>query len=275
MKDISTILKDYEKWLSQSELSENTITVYLYAAQYYMTKYNGVITKTKLKQYKKELIENYKPNTANARIHAINKFLEFSNKKSLSLKTIKLQNCYYLDNVISNAELHKFEKRLQENNKINYYMLVRTLVCTGARIGEAVRFQVEDVEFGYAEMICKGGKMRRIYFPEQLRDELMGWLKDEGRSSGPVFLNKNGVTISIRGIESMLRRYATKYGINPDVVHPHSFRHRYALNFLKRKPKEIIALADIMGHSSINTTRIYTRLTSNEQYCLINSVVNW
>lgn len=269
-----TLMKDYEKWLTRLELSDNTIASYLYVANYYMTNY-GVISKPKLKQYKKYLMDNFKPGTTNSRIHAINKFLEFNNKRSMMLKTIKLQNRYYLDNVISNSELHRFEKRLKEHDKTKYYMIVRTLVCTAARISEAVRLQVEDVEYGYAEMLCKGGKIRRIYFPEQLRDELMEWIKQEGRTSGPLFLNKNGVTISIRGTEAMLRRYALKYGINPEVVHPHSYRHRYAINFLKRKPKEIIALADILGHSSIDTTRIYTRLTANEQYSLINSVVNW
>lgn len=272
--DEKQIIANYEKWLYHQDLSDNTVTAYVYVAKYYLIHYSS-ITKPKIKQYKNYLIKNYRPETVNARIYAINKFLEYNNKKNFMMKTIHVQRRYYLDNVISNTELTKFQKKLLENGKTKYYMLVRTLVCTAARISETLKFQVEDVKIGYAEMLSKGGKIRRIYFPAHLKKELLLWLDSEGRSSGTLFLNKNNVTLSVRGVESMLRSYAKQYGINPDVVHPHSYRHRYAINFLKRRPKEIIALADILGHSSIDTTRIYTRLTANEQYALINSTVNW
>ncbi len=274
MEKLEEKLKGYEQWLYQQELSENTIKSYMYTARHFVVSYQN-LSAYHLRDYKKHLITNYRPSTVNARIQAINKFAEYLNKRNLQLKTVKMQNRYYIDNVISNAELHKFQQKLLDHHQIKYYMIVRTLVCTAARISEALLFQIEDVQYGYAEILGKYGKIRRIYFPKTLRSELLQWCDAEGRTSGSLFLNKNGVTISSRGVETMLRRFAKNYGINPDVVHPHSYRHRYAINFLKRKPKEIIALADILGHSSIDTTRIYTRLTANEQYALINSVVNW
>ena len=190
-------LSSYEKWLGRQELSENTIKAYMSTAVYYTGHYS-FITKPKLKQFKKDLMDSYKPNTVNARIHAINKYLEYSNKKSFMLKTVKQQNQYYLDNVISNAELNKFQKKLKENGQMKYYILIRTLVCTAARISETLRFQVEDVEYGYAEILSKGGKIRRIYFPTALKQEILSWLESENRSTGPLFLNKNGVTLSMR-----------------------------------------------------------------------------
>lgn len=128
---------------------------------------------------------------------------------------------------------------------------------------------------GYVELYAKGCKIRRIYFPEMLQTELIGWLEEEQRKEGPLFLNKNGVTISANGIATMFKKFALQYHIDPKVMHPHAFRHRFALNFLSRKPNDIVLLADILGHSNINTTRIYTRRTAQEQYKIINAVVDW
>lgn len=268
------ILQSYEKYLIREEMSQNTIKSYIWTASFFITQY-GTINKNNVLSYKKYLISTFKPQTVNSRIHAMNKFLLYLNKRNLLLKTIKIQQRTFLDNVISNAEYKRFLTNLKNDGYIKYYMLVRTLACTGARISELIRFQIEDVYEGYIDIYAKGGKLRRIYFPQILRSELISWVESENRNTGSLFLNKNGVTISIRGVEHMLKVYAAKYKINPDVVHPHSFRHRYALNFLHNRPKELIALADILGHSCLDTTRIYTRRTAQEQYALVNSTVNW
>ena len=274
MNNYNEILKNYENYLKKEEMSDNTIKAYLWTASFFLDHYN-TINKSSVLKYKTYLIEHYKPKTVNSRIYAINRFLLYLNKNNLSLKTIKIQQRTFLDNVISNAEYQRFLKKLKENNNIKYYMIVRTLACTGARVSELIQFQIEDIREGYIDIYAKGGKLRRIYFPKALQDELLSWTLSEHRETGKLFLNKNGVTISIKGIEHMLKCYAAKYNINPAVVHPHSFRHRYALNFLRNKPKELVALADILGHSCLDTTRIYTRRTAREQYELVNSTVNW
>ncbi len=268
------ILQDYEKHLIREEMSTNTIKAYIWTASFFLSKY-GSVNKTKVLKYKEYLKCTYKPTTVNSRIHAMNNFLIYLNKRNLLLKSVKIQQNTFLDNVISNSEYKRFLTNLKNDGHIKYYMLVRTLACTGARISELICFQVEDVYEGYIDIYAKGGKLRRIYFPKVLRSELISWVESENRNTGSLFLNKNGVTISIRGVEHMLKIYAIKYKINPAVVHPHSFRHRYAINFLHNKPKELIALADILGHSCLDTTRIYTRRTAQEQYALINSTVNW
>lgn len=274
MNNCTETLTNYENYLVKDELSDNTVKAYLWTASFFLNHYNA-ITKNNVMKYKAYLIEHYKPQTVNSRIHAINKFLIYLNKKQFTLKTIKIQQRTFLDNVISNAEYKCFLKKLKEDNHIKYYMIVRTLACTGARVSELTQFKIEDVKKGYIDIYAKGGKLRRIYFPKPLQDELLSWVLSEHREYGKLFLNKNGVTISIKGIEHMLKTYAIRYHINPLVVHPHSFRHRYALNFLHNKPKELTALADILGHSCLDTTRIYTRKTAQEQYELVNSTVNW
>ena len=126
----------------------------------------------------------------------------------------------------------------------------------------------------YYDIYTKGGKIRRIYIPKKLRLEAEEWLKQTKRASGYLFLNRYGERITTRGISQQLKNYAEKYGLNKKVVYPHSFRHRYAKNFLE-KFNDIALLADLMGHESIETTRIYLRRSSTEQQQIVDEVITW
>jgi len=130
------------------------------------------------------------------------------------------------------------------------------------------------VELGYLDLYSKGGKLRRVYIPEKLKREAKIWMDQNQITSGYLFKNRYGERISTRGVGQQLKRYAIKYGLDPDVVYPHSFRHRYAKNFLE-KYNDISFLADLMGHESIETTRIYLRRTATEQQSLIDKIVTW
>jgi len=107
-----------------------------------------------------------------------------------------------------------------------------------------------------------------------LKDEAIVWLNAIKRESGYLFLNRFGERITTRGIAQQLKNYAVKYGLNPKVVYPHSFRHRYAKNFLE-KFNDIALLADLMGHESIETTRIYLRRTASEQQAIVDKIITW
>ena len=123
-------------------------------------------------------------------------------------------------------------------------------------------------------MYSKGGKLRRIYIPKKLQEEALAWFENKNQNSGFIFLNKYGERITTRGISGQLKKLAVKYGINPAVIYPHSFRHRFAKSFLERC-NDIAFLADLMGHESIETTRIYLRKTSTEQRTIVDSIVDW
>ena len=116
--------------------------------------------------------------------------------------------------------------------------------------------------------------MRRLYIPKNLRTEAQQWLSKKGINSGYLFLNRFGQVITTRGIAQQLKHFADKYGLKREVVYPHSFRHRFAKNFLDRF-NDIALLADLMGHESIETTRIYLRRTASEQQKIVDKVVNW
>jgi site-specific recombinase XerD len=148
------------------------------------------------------------------------------------------------------------------------------LAATGARVSELVQIKAEHVQAGYFDLYTKGGKLRRLYIPKKLRMETLDWLKGSDQTTGYLFLNRFGERITTRGISQQLKNYAGKYGLDTRVVYPHSFRHRFAKNFLE-KYNDIALLADLMGHESIETTRIYLRRTASEQQALVDKIVTW
>ena len=254
-------------------MAENTISAYIYAVNDYFSKYK-MLNKRNLLLYKANIIETFSPKTVNLRIQALNKFLEHTGKSKLRLKSVKVQQHTFLENVISQADYTFLKKKLQQEENLMWYFVVRFLTATGARVSELIQIKVEHVNIGYFDIYSKGGKIRRLYIPKTLRIEATKWIKEKELSSGYIFLNRFGQRITTRGIAQQLKHFAEKYGLNRDVVYPHSFRHRFAKNFLDRF-NDLALLADLMGHESIETTRIYLRRTASEQQKIVDRVVNW
>ena len=137
-----------------------------------------------------------------------------------------------------------------------------------------MQFKAEHVRAGHLDLYTKGGKVRRIFIPHDLSVDAQAWLVRSNIESGHVFLDSRGKQITPRAIRHKLQRFAHLWGINPKVMHPHSFRHRYAKNFLEAF-NDIALLADLMGHESIETTRIYLRRTAGEQQAIVDKVITW
>ena len=265
--------ENFKTFLINGNMAKNTVSAYCYAVNDYFERHK-VLNKKGLLLYKTYLIENFKPKTVNLRIQALNKYLEFEGKTKLRLKSVKVQQRTYLENVISNADYSFLKNRLKKEENKEWYFVVRFLAATGARVSELIQIKVEHVRIGYFDIYTKGGKIRRLFIPKTLRKEAEEWLKLKGRESGYLFLNRFGERITTRGISQQLKNYAEKYGLNTKVVYPHSFRHRFAKNFLE-KFNDIALLADLMGHESIETTRIYLRRTSAEQQEIVDKVITW
>ena len=266
-------IENFELYLRQENMSDNTISAYLYAVKDYLAREKEV-TKKKLLSHKAYLMEKFKPKTVNLRIQALNKYLDFTKHPRLKLKSVKVQQKSYLENVISNEDYTFFKNKLKKEPNREWYFIVRYLAATGARVSELVQIKVEHVNVGYYDIYAKGGKYRRIFIPKKLREETELWLKEKEMSTGYLFLNRFGDRITTRGVAQQLKNYAIKYGMNPKVIYPHSFRHRFAKNFLD-KYNDISLLADLMGHESIETTRIYLRKSSMEQQVIVDKVVTW
>lgn len=267
------MLDEFEKHLQRENLSQNTISAYLLSVRMY-EQLGGEITKRNLLAFKGYLMETYKPQTVNLRIQAINKYLDFIKKSNFRLSPVKIQQKNFLENVISDADYKFLKNSLKKDGNWEWYFVVRYLAATGARVSELIQIKVEHVITGYFDLYSKGGKLRRLYIPKKLKTETETWLQERDITSGYLFLNRFGERITVRGIAQQLKNYAIKYGLNPKVVYPHSFRHRFAKNFLE-KYNDISLLADLMGHESIETTRIYLRKTASEQQEIVDKVVTW
>lgn len=208
------------------------------------------------------------------RIQGINKYLEFIGKEKLKLKYIKVQQKTYLENVISDADYEFFKNKLWKEKNYEWYFVVRFLGATGARVSELIQFKYEHLSRGYIDLYTKAGKIRRIFIPKKLRVKALTYYDSIDRKDGYLFLNKDKKQITTRGIAHQLKELAKKYNMNLNVIYPHSFRHRFAKNFLS-KNKDIALLADLMGHESIETTRIYLRKTSEEQQEIVDTLIDW
>ena len=186
--------KQFETQLVEANMAKNTVKAYCFAVSEYMKLYKDV-SKKNLLLYKNYLIEKFKPKTVNLRIQAINKYLDFIGKSKLRLKSVKVQNRSFLENVISNADYTFLKKKLKKEENQTWYFVVRFLAATGARVSELIQLKVEHVNTGYFDLYTKGGKIRRLFIPKKLKDEAIEWLKATERTTGYLFLNRFGERI--------------------------------------------------------------------------------
>ena len=269
MKDFT----DFICYLKEEEKSKNTIDTYIYGLKQYFKKYND-ITKLNLLEYKDFLKQTLKASSVNLRIIGINSYLDFIKKPELKLKKIKTSYSMHTDNVIKIDDYNKLLNCLLKDNNKKWYFIIKLLGETGVRVSELLKLKIEDLETGIVDMHTKASKCRRIYIKKSLCNELKNWLYSQNRTSGNIILNRFGEPMTARGISENLKYFAIKYKIDRKVIHPHSFRHFFAIQFLKRE-NNISLLADILGHSNIATTALYTRLSQEEQIKKLNEIVNW
>lgn len=270
---IDQSIEDFQSYLILKNMSANTIHVYLYAVRQFLDLYH-VISHDNLMLYKCYLMEHYKPQTVNLRIRAINCYMESLKLNSSKMLMVRVQQKTFLENVISQADYEYLKKRLIQDGNMLYYFVIRFMAATGVRVSELIQIQVEHIKCGYMDIYSKDNKIRRIYIPKSLRTDALKWLSQIERVSGYVFLNRYGEQITPAGIRGQLKKFTALYGLDPRVMYPHSFRHRFAKNFIE-KCGDIAMLSDILGHESIETTRIYLHRSSTEQKQIVNQIVNW
>ena len=273
MEAVEQQIEGFCQYLTAKNMAYNTIHVYAYALRQFLCRFHQADFSS-LQLYKVFLLEHYKPQTVNLRIRALNSYLEYTRERPKKLSMVRIQQKNYLENVISEADYEYLKACLLRDKKYVYYFIIRFMAATGARVSEVIQFQAEDIVKGYKDLYSKGNKVRRLYVPKSLHRASMKWLEGIGLKSGDVFLNRFGNRITPAGIRGQLKILAINYGINPEVVYPHSFRHRFAKNFLK-KFNDISLLADLLGHDSIETTRIYLTRSSAEQKELLDRIITW
>ncbi len=267
------ILRDFRDYLARRQKADHTIRAYLYGAEQFFSLYRSV-SYDNLKLYKCYLLEHYKPQTVNLRIRSVNCLLEFLHMGDLRLSMVHIQQRSFLENVISQGDYEYLKRCLIRDGNLLYYFVIRVMATTGMRVSEAVQLRVEDVRRGYMDIYSKGNKSRRIYIPLRVRKECLTWLQDIGRTGGFVFLNRRGDPLSPAAIRARLKTFEGRYGLDAAVLHPHSFRHLFARNFIETCG-DLSMLSDLLGHENIATTRIYLHRSPSEQKQLVNQIVKW
>lgn len=261
-----------DEWITEQyyqEYSENTLKQYKANVLKFVDWMDDdeVLTKDTTIRYK-NYIYNFDPRpkttSINTWIIEINKFLKYIGKKDLTLKKIKLQVKTSNNEVLTIADykrLLRFAKRL---NMMQLYYIIKVLAMTGIRISELKYFTIENIKDNYIDGFNKG-KERKIILRQDLARELRKYARDNHIKSGYIFRGaKKGCMPNKATIWKQLKKVAGKARVNKKKVHAHSFRHLFAQIFLDAYPGAITELADILGHNSLETTRLYTR-TSNKQ----------
>lgn len=257
----------------ECELSANTVKSYRYAVDQFFERFKEM-NKYNLMQFKQQLIEEGKaPATVNLRLVALNKYCDYIRHPEYRVKKVKELKRSFTDNVITLEEYQYLLSCLLKDGKEKYYWMVRFLAQTGARISEFNRLPRSCLKKGYYDMPSKGGKIRRIYIPENLINASREFFEKQPPSEH-LFVNGKGKAYYKESLSWLMRKWAEKYGVRKSVMHPHSFRHLFAIQFLK-KNSNIALLADLMGHSSTSTTAIYLRLSKQEQAKILNDTMDW
>lgn len=263
-------LQGFEAYLIEKELSKSTKACYLHAVKLYF-EYAKSMDKINIINWKNMLLETLSPKTVNLYLSGVRKYCEYK-ETYLSVKQVKIQRTTTVENVMTIGQYNKLIEGLKRDGADDWVMYYTILAKTGARISEFIKMKKADLNAGYAEMHTKG-KVRRILFPAALRDQAKRHYKNL-KSGECLCRNKYGQPMTARGFALMLKSHAQKYGIPEENAHPHSFRHLFAIEFLKRN-KNISLLADLLGHSGVNTTMIYLRLSQEQQADELNEAMNW
>lgn len=266
----TTALQDFERYLISEEKSEATVEKYLRDIRtFYVFLDNREISKNETVTYKERLAAEYAPASVNSMLVALNSFLRFIGKTDCCVKLLKIQRRIFSD---ESKELSRQEyKRLVQAAKGTRLSLVIQTICgTGIRVSELQYITVEAVNAGKAVVTCKN-KTRVIFIPTAIQKQLKHYIKNTGITAGAIFVSKNGKPLNRSNIWRDMKALCKRAGVSEKKVYPHSLRHLFARTFYGIE-KDIVRLADLLGHSNINTTRIYTMESGNQHMIRLEQV---
>lgn len=259
----------YHQNMIQEEKSDATIDKYLRDIRSFLRYVDGKeITKESVVEYKKHLQDlEYADRSINSMIASVNGFIDFLGLGSYKAKFLKLQREVYSkeERELTKAEYMRLLKAAENNKKLQLAM--QTICGTGIRVSELHFFTVEAVKKNEVTVKCKG-KTRMIMIPGKIRKQLLDYAKQQKIKSGEIFLSTNGKSLDRKRIWAQMKALCKSAKVNPEKVFPHNLRKLFARTFY-RLEKDIAKLADVLGHSSIDTTRIYIMTTGSEHRKLI------
>lgn len=266
----------FREYLNQRENADATIKKYITDISTFLRYLNNesTIDKQKLLDYKEWLLRRYAVSSVNSMLAALNQFLEFLNLSFLKVKRVKVQNHLFLkdEKELTKEEYRRLVKTAAKEGREQLALCIETIASTGIRISELEFFTVESVRRDYIEIVNKG-KYRRIFLPKVLRQKLILFARKHGVQKGAIFVTRNGKPKNRSNIWREMKALEEKAGISGNKVFPHNLRHLFARIYYS-VTKDLAGLADLLGHSSLNVTRIYTSNTGKIYQKQLDSLVD-
>ena len=256
----------FAAYLKSEEKSENTIEKYIRDVRAFASYMgNAEITKEAVIGYKNKLLsEGYAVRSINSMVASINSLFAFLGWDNLKVKSLKLQRQIYCpeEKELTKSEYMRLVNTAKQKGNERLNLLIQTICGTGIRVSELQYITVEAVTCGEAVVSLKG-KTRSVFIVRELQKKLLRYAAEQKITSGAIFITRTGKPMSRTNIWREMKSLCEQAGVNPQKVFPHNLRHLFARTFYGIE-KDIAKLADILGHSSINTTRIYIITTGNE-----------
>lgn len=260
MKNINTeAISSYKQYLKESEKADATIEKYIRDITTFHRWLKGKeLDKTLVLKYKEEIKSLYAVRSVNSILSSLNSFFEYLGWHDCKVKTLKVQRQIFLnkDRELTKSEYLRLLRAAENKKNRRLYLLMQTICSTGIRVSELSSITVQAVYCGRAEMNCKG-KMRTVILPHKLCMVLKKYVKEQGITGGAVFVTKGGKPLDRSNIWSDMKKLCETTGVAKNKVFPHNLRHLFARTYYSLE-RDIVRLADILGHGNINTTRIYT-----------------
>ncbi len=258
-KITNELIQTFKMHLINEEKSVATIEKYIHDILVFMVWLSGTeVSKTVVLQYKNELEEKYAIASVNTVIAALNSFFVFNEWYDCKVKSLRVQKSIFAnkDKELSVEEYDRLLAVAKRKSNQRLYYLMQTIVASGIRVSELKFITVEAVKKRQADIKCKG-KRRVVILTDELCAFLREYIRENDIKSGSVFVTKTGKPLDRSNIWSDLKKLCEEAGVSKDKVFPHNLRHLFARTYYSLQ-KDIVRLADILGHSNVNTTRIYT-----------------
>lgn len=249
----------FEKALREQERAGATVEKYmrdLRAFGVYVG--DGEVNKQVVLDYKAHLQNRYTTASVNSVLSSLGAFFAFCERRDLCVKHIKQQKNVFAarEKELTRAEYERLLSAALDKGNRRLYLLMQTVCACGIRVSEVQFITAEAVRRGYADIACKG-KRRRVYLPGELCRQLRGYMREKGITAGAVFVTRSGKPLDRSNIWSDMKKLCQAARVSAEKVFPHNLRHLFARTYYSIH-KDIVRLADILGHSNIDTTRIYT-----------------
>lgn len=261
----SEAVEEYREYLYEREMGRATIEKYLRDLKVFRHFLGEEeVLREQVLRYKQLLEKKYRASSVNSMLAALNRFFQFSGWNDCIVKQVRIQRNLFLEEekMLTRTEYEKLLEAAGKRKNERLFCLMQAICSTGIRVSEHRFITVEALKKGRAQVWNKG-KERVIFLPEELCGLLQDYCRSKNIKSGSVFVTRNGKPLDRSNIWAMMKRLCVEAGVDKCKVFPHNLRHLFAFTFYSVE-KDLVRLADVLGHSNMETTRIYTASTGRE-----------